>query len=100
MTSWLPTLVGLIAGCLSTYSYLPQVQKVWREGDAEAISKRMFAIRAGGLVLWSIYGVAAGSLPVVLFSLVSLALSITLLVLKLRHAAGQHAPHTGAAGGA
>ena len=80
----LPVLVGLLAGCLSTYSLVPQVVKCWRLGDTEAISLRMFAVRAVGLVLWTAYGFVVGSLPVLMFSALSLVLSATILVLKIR----------------
>jgi len=81
----LATLIGFVAGTLATSSYLPQVWKCWRSGDVEAISKRMFTVRALGLVLWAIYGFGAGSLPVLVFSCLSLSLSLTILVLKMRH---------------
>jgi MtN3 and saliva related transmembrane protein len=80
----LPTLVGLVAGCMSSWSLVPQLLKCWREGLTEAVSKRMFAARAFGLVLWCIYGYFAGSLPVVIFSSINLVLSIAILVLTLR----------------
>ncbi len=85
MESVIPLLVGLVAGCLSTYSLVPQVLKCWRTGETAAISKRMFTVRAIGLVLWNIYGYAAGNLPVVVFSTLSLMLSVLILVLKARH---------------
>ena len=81
----LPTLIGLIAGCMSTSSLVPQLLKCWREGLTEAVSKRMFATRAFGLVLWCIYGFHAGSLPVVIFSSLNLVLSIAILVLTIRN---------------
>jgi MtN3 and saliva related transmembrane protein len=89
----LPTIIGLIAGCLSSWSLVPQLLKCWRDGLTEAVSKRMFATRALGLVLWVIYGFFAGSLPVVIFSSINLVLSITILVLTLRNsrAAEAHA---------
>ena len=86
MSDWLPLAAGLVAGCLSTYSLVPQVLKIWREGDAEAVSKRMFAIRAFGLALWAVYGYVAGSLPITIFSSLSLLLSAAVLVLKMRAA--------------
>lgn len=86
MSDWLPLAAGLVAGCLSTYSLVPQVLKIWREGDAEAVSKRMFAIRAFGLALWAVYGYVAGSLPITIFSSLSLFLSAAILVLKMRAA--------------
>ena len=91
----LPTIVGLVAGCLSTSSLVPQVLKCWREGLTEAVSKKMFATRAFGLVLWCIYGFFAGGLPVVIFSTVNLCLSITILVLTIRNSKALDAPSTG-----
>jgi MtN3 and saliva related transmembrane protein len=84
MDSWLPTAVGLLAGILSTWSFVPQILKIWREGDTEAISVRMFAIRSFGSTLWAIYGYGVGSLPVLIFSALNLVLSTAILVLKLR----------------
>ncbi len=79
------TLIGLAAGSLATASYVPQVWKCWRMGEVAAISKRMFTVRAIGLVLWSAYGYGAGSLPVLVFSVSSLGFSMTILALKARH---------------
>ena len=89
MDSWLPLAVGVMAGALSSWSYVPQIRKILREGDAEAISLRMFAPRAFGLTLWTIYGFGVGSLPVMIFSALNLAASVTILVLKMR---GANAP--------
>lgn len=84
MQASFPILVGILAGCLSTYSFVPQVWKCWRSGDTEAISLRMFAARAVGLLLWTIYGFVVGSLPVLIFSALSLVLSALILTLKVR----------------
>jgi len=46
----------------------------------------MFAIRAFGLALWAVYGYVAGSLPITIFSSLSLFLSAAILVLKMRAA--------------
>ncbi len=80
----LATLVGLVAGCIGTYSFVPQVMKCWRTGETGAISLRMFAVRTFGALLWSVYGFALGSLPVLIFSAVGLLLCATILVLKVR----------------
>ncbi len=79
------TLVGLVAGALSTSSLVPQVLKCWREGLTEAVSKRMFATRALGQVLWCVYGFFAGSLPVMIFSTLIFTLSLTILILTMRN---------------
>ncbi len=92
LADFLPTLVGLLAGCLSVSSLVPQVLKCWREGLTEAVSKRMFATRATGQVLWCAYGFFAGSVPVVIFSSLIFALSTTILILTIR---GQSDPRPG-----
>ena len=87
MQSWLPTILGMIAGCCSTFAFVPQVLKIWREGDTRAISVRMYVMRVIGFVLWLAYGFALGSIPLIVFNVVSLLLGGTVLVLKLRGSA-------------
>ena len=84
MQSWLPTTVGMIAGCCSTVAFVPQVLKIWREGDTRAISTRMYVLRDAGFVLWLAYGLALRSVPLIVFNVLSLLLGGTILVLKLR----------------
>ena len=84
MEVMLPTLVGLAAGCIGTYSFVPQVLKCWRSGETGAISLRMFAVRTFGALLWTIYGFVIWSVPVLIFSAVGLLLCSTILVLKVR----------------
>lgn len=78
-------LVGTLAGICSTSSFIPQVIKVWREGDTEAISKKMYLVTVTAFSLWIIYGLMIGSMPIIVFNIASLALSATILVIKLRN---------------
>ncbi len=80
----LSTLIGIAAGCIGLYSLVPQVVKCCRSGETAAISLRMFAVRTFGLLLWTIYGFALGSMPVLIFSALGLILSSVILVLKVR----------------
>jgi MtN3 and saliva related transmembrane protein len=84
MQATLPVLVGFAAGCIGLYSFVPQVLKCCRTGDTAAISLRMFGLRTFGLLLWTVYGFALGSLPVLVFSALGLVLSSVILVLKVR----------------
>ena len=84
MSGWVPTALGVIAGCFSTYAFVPQVLKIWREGDTQAISLRMYVMRVSGFVLWLWYGILIGSIPVILFNILSLVLGGTILFLKAR----------------
>ena len=91
----LSTLIGSAAGCIGLYSFVPQVVKCCRIGDVAAISLRMFAVRTFGLLLWTVYGFAVGSLPILVFSALGLVLSSVILVLKVRGSRPQPADDGG-----
>jgi MtN3 and saliva related transmembrane protein len=76
--------IGLIAGVLTTISFVPQVVKIWRSRSARDISYAMYACFVSGVSLWLCYGIAIGALPLVLNNSVVLLLAITILVLKYR----------------
>jgi MtN3 and saliva related transmembrane protein len=86
MQGSIAAVVGFLAGCLGTYSFVPQVLKCWRSGDSSAVSQRMFALRSFGLILWTVYGFVIGSVPVLVFSALGLALSSAIMVLKVKSA--------------
>ena len=79
------TLVGMLAGVLTTVAFLPQVLRTWRTRSTADISLVMFLIYVTGLVLWLIYGVMLNDLPLILSNAVTLVFSGTILALKLRH---------------
>jgi MtN3 and saliva related transmembrane protein len=79
-----PLVLGFIAGCVSTYAFVPQVLKIWRERDCVAISLKMYLLRLAGFALWLVYGIALGSLPLIFFNLLNLLLGGAILVFKLQ----------------
>lgn len=78
------SLIGVVAGLCSTSSFVPQVLKAWREGNTEAISKRMYIVTVSAFSLWIAYGVMIESWPIIAFNIASLVLSGAILVLKVR----------------
>lgn len=89
------SMIGYVAGACSASSFVPQVVKAWREGDTEAISKRMYVVTVSAFTLWIIYGVMIGSWPIIAFNAISLMLSGAILILKTR----QRKPADGIASG-
>jgi MtN3 and saliva related transmembrane protein len=79
------TWIGLLAACCTTLAYAPQALKAWRTRSTADISLGMFALMVAGIVLWLVYGLLIGDLPLILANLVTLLLAGTILVLKLRH---------------
>ena len=78
-------LVGGTAATLTTICWLPQAIKILRTQDTGAISLLTYSVFAVGLVLWLSYGVLLGSWPIIGSNVVTLALVIPIILLKLRH---------------
>jgi len=85
MEGWLPNILGIVAGVLSTSSFVPQVLKAWREGDTGAISKRMYMVTVTAFILWTAYGFVLGSPVLIIFNALSLVLSGSILAMKIRN---------------
>ena len=81
----LATPLGLVAGTLTTLSFLPRLIKAWKSRSTHDISVGMFSLLATGIVLWIVYGVVTHDVPVILANSISLLLVGTILVLKLRY---------------
>jgi MtN3 and saliva related transmembrane protein len=78
-------LLGLLAGTLTTAAFLPQVIKTWRSRSAGDISLVMFALFSLGVLLWIVYGFSVGAVPVIVANVITLLLSMTILVFKIRY---------------
>ena len=92
MDGWLASVLGVVAGVLSTASFVPQVLKALREGDTGAISLRMYCVTVTAFTLWTIFGILTGQWVLIVFNLLSLGLSGTILLLKLRERRGSSQP--------
>ena len=77
--------LGLIAGALTTVAFIPQVVKIWKSKHTLDISLGMFLIFSVGVFLWLLYGIQLGALPLILANGITLVLSLTILVFKLKY---------------
>ena len=78
------TVLGTVARIVTTACFVPQVWKIWREGDSEAISKRMYIVLITAFGLWIVHGFMIGSAPIIIFNALNFLLAGAVLVLKLR----------------
>jgi MtN3 and saliva related transmembrane protein len=76
--------IGYAAAMLTTFSFIPQVVKSWRSRSTDDISATMLVAFTTGVALWLCYGLALGSVPVILANGITLALSTALVLLKVR----------------
>ena len=79
------TAIGLVAGTLTTISFLPQLIHTLRTKSAKDISYVMLIAFMTGVILWLIYGIFLQALPIILANAVTLALILTILALKIRY---------------
>lgn len=76
--------IGMVAAVCTTISFVPQLIRVWRLRSAREISLTMFMVFSLGTLLWLVYGALIHSVPVMVANAVTLALSLAILVLKVR----------------
>ena len=79
----LTTIVGFMAGLVTTTANLPQVWKTYRSKSGEGLSFRMLLALAIGLGLWIVYAIMSKLLPLIVTNAVVLALILSLIVMKL-----------------
>src|ERR1700730_6215077 len=80
----LSTVVGFIAGLVTTAANLPQIWKTYRNKSGEGLSFRMLLALAIGLGLWITYGIMIKSLPLVATNVVVFLLILSLIAMKLK----------------
>jgi MtN3 and saliva related transmembrane protein len=81
ITTWL----GFAAGILTTVSFVPQVLHAWRSKRCDDLSWGMLLTFSAGVVLWLAYGVMLWAAPIIVANAVTLALLLTIMVLKARY---------------
>lgn len=77
--------IGFIAALLTTTAFVPQFLKVWRTRSTQDISLRMYLMLSAGVLLWLIYGIRLGSLPIIFANGATLTLALSILALKIRY---------------
>jgi len=85
VSSGLADSIGMVAAVLTTIAYIPQVVKIYRTKSARDVSFRMFSLLATGVSLWLVYGIMMRSVPLFFANFVTLALSLTVLGLKIKY---------------
>jgi MtN3 and saliva related transmembrane protein len=80
----LADLLGSAAGALTTAAFVPQAVKTWKSRSTGDLSLGMFLVFALGVLLWLCYGIIISSTPIIVANSVTLALALSILLMKLR----------------
>jgi MtN3 and saliva related transmembrane protein len=77
--------LGFAAAFCTTAAFVPQLMRVIRLRSARDISLPTFLLFSVGVFLWLLYGLYIDSKPVIASNSVTLVLSVSILVLKIRY---------------
>lgn len=78
------SLIGYLAACLTTLSFLPQAVKVIATRNTQGISGLMYVMFVCGLVMWLIYGVMIEDTAVSMANFLTLVFAMPILIIKFR----------------
>lgn len=79
------TLIGLTAAALTTISFLPQVIKSWKTKSTKDVALGMYLTLTTGILLWLVYGLLIGNIPIILANGVTFILALSILILKVKY---------------
>jgi MtN3 and saliva related transmembrane protein len=74
--------IGLFGSFLSSITFLPQVLKVHKSQSAKDLSMNMLLIILASTIVWLIYGIGLGLLPVIICNAIIFCLSGWLVLFK------------------
>jgi MtN3 and saliva related transmembrane protein len=76
-------ILGLIATCFSTSSFIPQIWRTWKTHDVSGISLPTYIILTTALSLWLLYGILKGDVPLIVANTVMIVLSSIIAAMKI-----------------
>jgi MtN3 and saliva related transmembrane protein len=77
------TVIGTIAGVLTSIAVVPQVVRTWRTKHAKDLSIWQPLLLIAGMLLWLIYGLMIGDNPLIVANTFSLACYLFLIGMKI-----------------
>ena len=76
--------IGILAGSLTSMSSIPQLIKLLRTKDAVSLSLTTYIVSCIGCSLWLAYGISMGSLSLILFNIINVGTTLSVIVFGLK----------------
>lgn len=76
------TIVGIIAGLMTSFSFVPQIIKGLKTKSLEDLSYPMLIFLGSGLMLWLSYGIHLMNFAIILANTLSVIFIMTLIIMK------------------
>jgi MtN3 and saliva related transmembrane protein len=77
-------ILGLVATCFTTSSFVPQVITTYKTRDVSGISLPTYVIITLGLALWLLYGILKHDLPLIVANSMMVVLTFSIALMKIR----------------
>lgn len=78
-------ILGMLAGTITSITFLPQVIKVWRSRSAKDLSLIMLLLLLAGVSLWLAYGLVIADAAIIYTNSMVLCMSLILLYFKVKY---------------
>jgi MtN3 and saliva related transmembrane protein len=77
--------MGLVAGFFTTFAVVPQIMRVYKLKSAREISIIYNTMMLLGILLWLVYGIMLGLVPIIIWNIIGALLVVLLLMSKLKY---------------
>jgi len=78
-------ILGIVAGVLTSISFIPQIIKIRKTKSTKDLSWGMFGIFSFGVILWLIYGIMINEFPVILANAITLSFCLIIIYYKFKY---------------
>lgn len=78
-------IIGIIAACLTTLSFVPQAWQVIKTKDTSGISLGMYSMFVIGVMLWTIHGINMSDVAIIGANGITFILASIILIYKIKY---------------
>lgn len=82
---YITVIIGMVAAICTTIAFFPQLILVHRTKQTRDLSLPTFILLTTGILLWLIYGILLGSLPIILANAITLIGCLYILIMKVKY---------------
>lgn len=75
--------IGLLAAGSTTFAFVPQVLTILKSRNTDGISLGMYSVFTFGVLMWLVYGVLQGDVPLLVANAITFSLALTVLTLTI-----------------
>jgi MtN3 and saliva related transmembrane protein len=78
-------MIGLLAGTLTTASFVPQIIKIAQTRQTRDLSLSAYVVLSIGVSLWVVYGVLINQIAIIIPNTLVFFMGMYIVIMKIRH---------------